>query len=58
MQVEENERDIDGLNERIKIMENKHTISMNEAKSNYEYTKRSILDKEVRELMTKFNIDK
>lgn len=31
---------------------------MNEAKSNFEFTKRSIFDKELRDLTIKFNGDK
>lgn len=44
MQLGEKEKDVDALNERIRIMENKHLCEMNEMKSTFEFTKRSVCD--------------
>ena len=58
MQLGEKEKDVDALNERIRIMENKHLCEMNEMKSTFEFTKRSVCDGQMRELTMKFNQDR
>ena len=40
------------------MMESRHTCELNEAKSNFEYTKRSVCDGQLRELTVKFNQDR
>ena len=39
-------------------METRHNCEINELKSSFEFTKRSVLDSQIRELTVKFNQDK
>jgi hypothetical protein len=58
MQFIEKERDVEALTDRLRIVENKHQCEMNEMRSNFEFTKRSVCDGQMRELTVKFNHDR
>lgn len=55
MQLAEREKDVDGLSDKIKKMESRHLCEINELRSSFEFTKRSVLDSQIRELTAKFN---